>query len=107
MLSQLHDALTKSFKYAEVEGTSGQWYLLTDKGHEAKAAGGHFSYINRITDKIQVDQNRQQLNDEKLKYDVKNAKRIFKTYWWTFVISILAFLLAAGKIIYDVITKAK
>jgi hypothetical protein len=35
-----------------------------------------------------------QLNFEKLRYDVKNAKRIFKTYWWTFFIALLAFLIS-------------
>lgn len=36
----------------------------------------------------------QKLSLEKLKYDTKNAKRIFKTYWWTFFIALLAFLIS-------------
>ena len=85
------------------EKTPGQLYELTDKGREAKKAGGHFLYLKKIEELENLKIERQRLNDEKLKFDVKNSKRIFKTYWWTFAISILAFLLAVCKIIYDVI----
>lgn len=79
---------------------------LNDTGRQVKKLGGHFAYLKKLDDKVAADLERQKLNDEKLKYDIKNAKRIFKTYWWTFAISILAFLLALGKIIYDIV-KAK
>lgn len=95
--------MIEQLKYVN-EVTAGQWYELTAKGRNAKAAGGHYLYLKKIAEKELIENERQKLSDEKLKYDVKNAKRIFKTYWWTFSISILAFLLAVGKIIYDIIS---
>lgn len=104
LISNTIDILTR-LGYIEKTGT-GQWYSLTDFGRQIKDAGGHLAYENKIANKAKIDKERQRLNDEKLRYDVKNAKRIFKTYWWTFTISIVGFLLALGKIIYDIV-KAK
>jgi len=86
--------------YIEQTGNSGQWFLLTEKGREVKNSGGHFAYINKLNEKAKADTERQHLNDEKLAYDVKNAKRIFKTYWWTFAISITALLISLFNLIY-------
>lgn len=60
------------------------WVDLNELGRQVKSAGGHFAYLKKLSDKATADIERQKLNDEKLRYDVKNAKRIFKTYWWTF-----------------------
>lgn len=87
-------------KYVSIK-TKGFYYELTELGREAKAKGGHFKFMQYLKDKKTLETERQRLNDEKLKYDVKNARRIFKTYWWTFAISLSAFLLALGKIIFD------
>ena len=74
---------------------------LNDTGRQVKKAGGHFAYLQKLDEKAVADAERQKLNDEKLKYDIKNAKRIFKTYWWTFAISIAAFLLSLFNLIYN------
>jgi hypothetical protein len=95
--------LSDTLKYIEPYNNSTDYYKLTDLGRQVKNAGGHFAYLKRLEEKAIADKERQTLNDEKLRYDVKNAKRIFKTYWWTFCISILGFLLALGKIIYDIV----
>lgn len=100
-----HLALNQ-FKYVS-EKTVGYYYELTDLGREAKSKGGHFKFLDYLKEKETLEIKRQKLNDEKLRYDVKNSKRIFKTYWWTFFISVSAFLLALGKIIYDVLMKTK
>src|SRR5689334_12725833 len=55
-------------------------FELTDKGRNAKKAGGHFAYLQQISDKAAIEAERQKLNDEKLRLDVKNSRRIFKTY---------------------------
>jgi hypothetical protein len=65
------------------------WTEHNDTGRAAQKAGGHFAYLKSLDDKALADKERQRLNDEKLKYDVKNAKRIFKTYWWTFCFSVI------------------
>ncbi len=76
-------------------------------GKQVCSKGGWLRHLELETEKLLQDKARQRLTDEKLKYDVKNAKRIFKTYWWTFGISIAAFILALGKIIYDKLLRAK
>lgn len=67
--------------------------------------GGFTSLYDSAAEKLEAEKEKEKLNTEKLKFDVKNAKRMHKTYWWTFTISILGFLLALGKIIYDIIIK--
>lgn len=75
---------------------------LTEKGWNW--AG--FEKADRDTEvKLNEEKERQQLSDEKLKYDVLNVKRVYKTYWLTVGISVAGFLLALGKIIYDIWTK--
>ena len=106
LLTDFDELISETYNYASSTTQGYQFYKLTEKGKEAKKVGGHFSYLKKIEEKAISDKERQMLNDEKLKYDVKNAKRIFKTYWWTFGISILGFLLALGKIICDIL-KAK
>lgn len=63
------------------------WIELTDKGREAKRLGGHFAY-QRKQDELKG------LAEEKLKYEVRNVKRIYRTYWVTFWMALLGFLLS-------------
>lgn len=86
--------LVSTFKYAESTHKSNLFFKLTDLGREVKKTGGHFAYLKKLADKEIADLDRQKLNDEKLLYDVKNAKRIFKTYWWTFWFAIIGFAIS-------------
>jgi hypothetical protein len=86
--------LISTFKYVESTHKSNLFFKLTDLGREVKETGGHFAYLKKIADKAAADTERQKLSDEKLKYDVKNAKRIFKTYWWTFWLAIIGFVIS-------------
>ncbi len=71
------------------------WHFrLTQLGKIVKDAGGHFVYLKQLKNKENADRERQRLNDEKLKYDVKNAKRIFKTYWWTFTFAVVGLIIS-------------
>lgn len=56
--------------------------------------GGFSKQFDSEFEQIQRSNEYEQLNTEKLKYDIKNAKRIFQTYWWTFILAILAFLIS-------------
>lgn len=67
--------------------------------------GGFTSIYEKAYKKQIIEDEKEKLNLEKLRYDVKNSKRIYKTYWWTFWISIAGLLLALGKIIFDIIIK--
>jgi len=59
------------FKYVE-PFNNGLMQRLTDLGRKAKEAGGHFAFVKQVQEKAFADAERQKLNDEKLKYDVKN-----------------------------------
>lgn len=90
-------------------------YPVTDLSHDSFWASdyvpaflhnGGFTALYEAAATVQEnDAEKEKLNLEKLKYDIKNSKRIFKTYWWTFGISIAGLLLALGKIIYDIVFK--
>ncbi len=67
---------------------------ITDKGIEIFENGGWLKHIELEKQKEKIESDRQQMSDQKLKYDVKNARRIFKTYWWTFGVSIAAFIIS-------------
>lgn len=103
--TKIHETLNvlKNLRYIEAVGDNGSWKLLTEIGRKVKSSGGHFSYLKNIEDKVIAETERQKLNDEKLKYDVKNAKRIFKTYWWTFGIAIAGFAISLVLAILKVI----
>lgn len=45
---------------------------------------------------------KEQLELEKLKYDIKNAKRIYKTYWWTFIFAIIALIISLYNLLKDI-----
>jgi hypothetical protein len=94
------DKTLKKFDYATDDG---YWFELTEKGIAAKNSGGHFAYLNKLAEKEKVDKERQRLSDEKLKFDVKNAKRIFKTYWWTFAFAIVSFIYVLVQIFLKVL----
>lgn len=85
--------MIEQLKYV-VEKTQGQLFELTDKGREAKKAGGHYAYLKKLEKEEASKRERQALNDEKLKYEVKNTKRIFKTYWITFWFAIIALIIS-------------
>lgn len=61
------------------------------KGIKVLQANGFEKWIEIIE---ADEKEKKELEREKLKYDVKNARRIFKTYWWTFAIAIGGFIIA-------------
>ncbi|WP_345948426.1 hypothetical protein ABDD95_16415 [Mucilaginibacter sp. PAMB04274] len=64
---------------------------ITSEGILVIDNGGFAKFIGKAEVK---KQNKQALEEEKLKYDVINAKRIFRTYWWTFGAAITALLIS-------------
>jgi len=61
------------------------------KGADVLKYGG---YEKWITDKENDEKEKNRLEREKLKYDVGNAKRIYKTYWLTFWMALIAFAIS-------------
>lgn len=67
---------------------------------------GGFSQLFDIEEARQNQKTeREKLEIEKLKYDLKNAKRIFKTYWWTFTFALIAFLISLFNLISGLLLK--
>lgn len=50
---------------------------------------------------IKQNEEKCSLELEKLKYDTKNSRRIYKTYWITFTFAILAFLISLYNLLKD------
>ncbi|HYJ64519.1 MAG TPA: hypothetical protein VEV62_12300 [Parafilimonas sp.] len=63
-------------------------YLREAKVYKITEIG--ISYYNYLRDEME----KERLGFEKLKIDTKNAKRIFKTYWWTFGFAVAGFLIS-------------
>lgn len=57
-------------------------------------SGGFTSIYNEEYERRKAELEKNELELEKLKFDVKNSKRIFKTYWWTFSFAIIALILS-------------
>lgn len=70
------------------------YLFLTDKGRELQSIGSYSLFEESIREKERIEEELLKLNLEKLKFDVKNARRIFNTYWWTFGFSIVAFVVS-------------
>ena len=85
-------ALEESLEYIEKTGNSGQWYLLTDKGREVKAAGGHFAYRNKIDEKSKADNARQERKDKSDELDLMMKEWQVKTKRLPYILSFLALL---------------
>ena len=92
--------LLLSFRYA-IEKDNGN-LELTDIGRNAKKAGGHFAYLKQLSEKAAAESERLKLNDEKLRLDLKNSKRIFKSYWWTFAFALVSFIYVLIQIVLKI-----
>lgn len=90
--SKIDDLLTKTFKYADRSSPGRYSICLTDKGRLVKSQGGHFEYIMKCTNEYKIKKEREELNDEKLHFDIKNSKRVYGTYWYTFTFALVSFM---------------
>lgn len=63
---------------------------------------GGFSRIYDIKSReIKRKEEKEHLELEKLKYDTKNARRIYRTYWWTFGFALIALLISLYNLLKD------
>ncbi len=65
--------------------------------------------IEQLTKNSEFEEERElaELNKEKIKIDIKNAKRIYKTYWFTFIIALGGFLISMILLILKFIGQTK
>lgn len=91
---RLSELLTK-YGYATITSEkSYQYYAeLTDKGRDAKQAGGHFAYQKKLADKEHIEK-------EAFKYDFLQKKFIYKARYLPYIIS-------AGALIVSVLAYFK
>ncbi len=75
---------------------------ITPFGREI-ADKGFANFLQELREKVEQDKQRQKLTDDKLKYDLKNSKRIFKTYWWTFFFALVSFIYVVIQVIFKCI----
>ncbi|HUH73000.1 MAG TPA: hypothetical protein VLZ75_01210 [Chitinophagales bacterium] len=65
--------------------------------------GGFSNQFNIEVVNQSIAQERNTLELEKLRYDVKNSKRIYKTYWYTFFFALSGFIYALFQIMQAVL----
>jgi len=63
--------------------------------------GGFSSLFDKENAKQEKIRASEELNQEKLKYETRNAKRIYKTYWWTFFFALIALLVSLYNFLKD------
>ncbi len=73
---------------------------LTDKGREAKTAGGHFLYLKQIADKEQKEQERQNIKD-------MNEQRDLLMKSWSYKYRYLPYVLSFGSLAIAIFTYFK
>lgn len=64
---------------------------ITSFGLQVLESGGIGKYIESLNQKLYE---KELLQATKLKYETLNEKRIFKTYWWTFGMALIALALS-------------
>lgn len=101
--SKIDELLTKTFKYADRSSPERYSICLTDKGRLVKSQGGHFEYTTKLTNEDKIKKERQELNDEKLHLDIKNSKRVYGTYWYTFTFALISFIYIVIQIVLKIV----
>lgn len=82
----------------------GRGVRLTDpKGLKAFDLGGRSAYKNMIKEGEQRATEEKELSFKKLKIDVANATRVFKTYWWTFAFAVIGLAISLYLLIIKII----
>jgi len=85
------------------EGSVQSYFLLTEYTRAFLSQGG----FTEIYDKALLEEKKnseiEELNLTKLRYDAKNAKRVYRTYWWTFAFAIIALGVSLYNFIKDLL----
>jgi hypothetical protein len=94
--SRVSDLLQK-YGYARITTAKHSTYPiyfaeLTDKGREAKKAGGHFPYLTNVANKERKERDRQRKADEISKYDLLQKKYFYKSRYVPHIFSTLALI---------------
>jgi|WetSurMetagenome_2_1015567.scaffolds.fasta_scaffold384209_2 hypothetical protein len=85
-----------------ISGATEDGFWANDYASSFLSNGGYSAWFDKMYAAQEKDSARKDLEDEKLKIDVKNAKRIFKTYWWTFGIALGALVISLINILWNI-----
>ena len=85
----------KLVRYSDVQKTE---LVITNYGRYWVAQGGYLIYLKEGEKKIQTDRHKDRHNDD-LKEELKEARLKFThyrivTYWWSFALTLISFLLS-------------
>lgn len=75
--------------------------MLTAFGLKVCEAGGWLKYIDEERKQWRIKVQRQHKEDEKLNYDLRISRYLFKTRWWPMIISLLSLLIAVFTLFKD------
>jgi hypothetical protein len=84
------------YKLAEPAGDQNDHSLLklTRLGNETFSKMTLAEYEEKIKKDQEKKKTYDELSLEKLSIDLKNAKRVYQTYWWTFGIAVAGFIIS-------------
>lgn len=77
--------IDKALIYSENENR-----LLTDFGATVCKSGGWLEHLNELERTEKLERGRQLKADEKLSYELRISKYLFKTRWWPLIISLFS-----------------
>jgi hypothetical protein len=81
--------------------------VINRKGRDVVKDGGYEKYLEKRLSQSDRQNEIDDLTYKKLRYDTANSKRMFKTYWLTFGISIAAFVISLVLLVLKLIELAK
>jgi hypothetical protein len=72
------------------------WYVLIGKGAQVYKDGGYKSYFEKLKQEAEEINKRIKLSDKKLTVDLANAERVYKTYFSTRAMAIIATIVSVA-----------
>jgi hypothetical protein len=91
--------------YAEIDDYMNDWYIRTGDGATFFDKGGYKKHFEKLNQEVEDKKERDRLSDEKLKIDLANAQRVYKTYFSTramaiagAIVSVLLLLLKLAEV---------
>jgi len=76
--------------YVQIDEHMIDWYIRTGNGATFYDKGGYKVYFEKLNKETEDKKERDKLSDEKLKVDLANAQRVYKTYFSTRAMAIIA-----------------
>jgi hypothetical protein len=94
--NRLHNALQQLLADGAIKEypAYSKYYDLLQLGRKILSLGGYIKYLETLSQKEIEQIEIASLTKQKLNIDLKNAQRVYKTYWWTFGIALAGFIIS-------------